>query len=51
MSSVRPVYINVYQRILTANKYTVFNFACLCTSTQGKQYIAWQSALTYDLRN
>ena len=31
MSSVRPAYINVYQRIVTDNKYTVLNFACLCT--------------------
>ena len=31
MGSVRPPYINVYQRILTANKYTLLNFACLCT--------------------
>ena len=29
MSSVRPAYIKVYQRILTDNKYTVFNFACV----------------------
>ena len=36
MSSVRPAYINVYQRILTDNNYTVFNFADCARVNPGK---------------